>query len=212
VGAEFPSLWLLEIGRDFEPPYRDDTAFIAVPHKLVELEDGSKIEVPPFEIAKYVVSISQFDRFTRETGYKTTAEQRGYESFRDNPFVGEIPAHKRSSMAAFYISYRDASAYCAWAKVRLPTEAEWVAAAVIDDPICGDDEESDRLLSELRKEPAVIVMEADEMTGTVVDGRSVVIRSGPYLVRCQRYLRSPLYRRHRALTNCEDFVVFRVCK
>jgi hypothetical protein len=98
--AEVPALFLLEIGCNFEPSFRDDFAFISVPRKVVELEDGSKVEVQPFEIAKYTVSIGQFERFTQETGFKTIAEQRDDETFRDNQFIGHIPADKRHSLAA----------------------------------------------------------------------------------------------------------------
>jgi hypothetical protein len=210
LAAEFPSMSLLEIGHNFEPAYRDDTAFITVAHKVVELEDGSRIEVEPFEIAKYTVSIGQFQRFTEETRYKTIAEQHGYETFRNNQFIGDVPAHKRFSLAAFCLSYLDAVAYCEWAKVCLPTEEKWVAAALIDDRIC-DDDELGRRRSELSKEPAAIIRNSEEMTGTVVDGRRVIVRTGPYLVRSQRDLRSR-NRRRRPFEDCEDPIEFRVCK
>ncbi len=182
-----------------------------MPRKVVEFEDGSTAEVQPFEMAKYTVSVAQFERFTRETGYKTIAEQQDYETFRDNQFISDVPANKRDSLSAYCISYIDALAYCQWTGVRLPTEAEWLAAAVIDDRICEPDD-FEGICSELRKKPEALDPGYDEMTGTVVNGRSIVVRSGPYFVRRQECLGKPYYRRLRSLKDCEDPIVFRVCK
>jgi hypothetical protein len=207
-----PELVLLEIGHDYEPPFRDDNAFIHVPAKLVTFEDGTMTEVAPFEIAKYRVSIAQFSQFTDDTGYKTIAEQRNYETFRDNQFIGEIPEHKRGGLAAMGLSYRDSAAYCEWAKVRLPTEAEWVAAAVIDDRVFEDDDpEYGRVLEELRKRENALDHSWDERTGTVREGRFVV-RSGPYLVRRRSDLTCVNYRQRYSLNFCEDPIAFRVCR
>ena len=193
--AAVPSLQLLEIGQDFEPPYRDSTAFIAVPPRVVELTDGRKVDVPPFEIAKYTVSIAQIDHFTKETRYKTEAEQGHYPTIRENQINGNDHTSKRHFLAAFYISYRDALAYCEWAGVRLPSEAEWVAGA-----------------SELRNDPSAPVMYSGEMTGTVVDGRYVIVCSEPQLVRRQGELRLKYDRSRRRLADFDDPIEFRVCR
>jgi hypothetical protein len=207
---EFPSLWLFAIGHDFKAPFRDDTAFIRVPQKIVELEDGKKTQVQPFEIAKYPISIAQFSRFCQETGYRTVAEQRNHdESFRDNQFISGIPPEKRSALAVMCISFIDATSYCEWSEVRLPTEAEWLAAAVIDERIC-DNEDVWRLRSELRENPAALVKNSEEITGTTIDARRVVLRTGPYLIRCRTEL-TIHNRRVVSVSNFEDPVEFRVC-
>jgi hypothetical protein len=216
LASELPSLTMLEVGQDFEPPYRDDGAFIAVPRKVVQFEDGTKVDVTPFEIAKYPVSVGQFEAFTAATGYKTSAEQEDYETFRDNQFIGDIPADKRANLGVNCLSYQDALAYCDWARVRLPTEAEWLAAAVIDDRV-REDHELDIIRTELRKKPTAIVVGAAEMTGTVVNERFVVVRCGPYLVRGQRDLSRSDNRRTRRISACEDAALgmsihFRVCR
>jgi hypothetical protein len=212
LAAEVPALHLLEIGQDYEPPFRDDEAFIHVPHKVVAFEDGSTVQVQPFEIARYTVSIAQFSRFVEATNYKTIAEQGNDEqTFRDNQFVSDVPMHKRDGLPAFYLSYLDAAAYCEWAKVRLPTEAEWLAAALIDDRI-HDQSEVYRIYTELRSRPEALDIDWEEMTGTVVEGRLVVLRSGPRLVRSSEDLNRRHVRRRRSLKDFEDPVVFRVCK
>src|SRR5262245_34233775 len=90
---------------------------------------------------------------------------------------------------------------CGWTVLTggLPTEAEWLAAAIIDERVLHKDQ-AYRLRSELSKEPAAIVKHSDEMTGTVVDGRRVIVRSGPYLVRSKDDARRPHHRSGRSFT------------
>lgn len=68
----------------------------------------------PFYISITCVTEKQFRRFIEETGYKG----------------GDYPDNKNSSdHPKKYVSWYDAKAYCEWAGLRLPKEAEWELCA-----------------------------------------------------------------------------------
>jgi sulfatase modifying factor 1 len=131
------------------PAGPEDMRLIRGGRFLMGADDGLPVEAPvhqvhvkDFWIDRHAVTVNEFAEFIRNTGYKTESERLGWSGVFDVQARSwrkveradwrhpDGPASSASpNEPVTQVTWHDAEAYAAWARKRLPTEAEFEYAA-----------------------------------------------------------------------------------
>jgi hypothetical protein len=194
LARQFASIERVQIGYPKSEPIdiRPKAKSIIFKGRSVTFEDCRVEAVADFEIASRAVSVDEFKTFCAETGYVTSGERHRRWDFDDtydnNAFLNLAEPDERGAAPAYFLSYFDAVEYCTWSKCRLPTEGEYLIAALIDDAVHERLPEPQRI-QELWKSGTVIPFGGDVVTSTRV-GDLIVSRRGPNVVKRPGWERS----------------------
>lgn len=188
--------------------------FVVIPEKDVEFEEGRIESVPSFKIARLPVSIGEFRAVAEQYQYVTTAERnnRSGETYLNNEALTDTPKDRVDHLPARYLSWNDALFFCESTGFRLPSESEWLAAAMVD-PDVYDRAEWKQAIPRVAEFPQALQWLSREYTANMESEDQVVVRSGPKFVRRSDWReRAHAHRFLASRTGGDALIQFRVCE
>lgn len=136
--------WLanLNTGAATPPGTHAEQTYVSIPAGAYPLGDDEgryderpavTVQLSAFSLARTEVSNAEFAGFVAASGYRPQGPwRRGF-------------AEHQARLPVRFVTWFDAAAYAAWARCRLPTEAQWEAAARLDErPPTRDELAADR--------------------------------------------------------------------
>ncbi|QDU31847.1 Formylglycine-generating sulfatase enzyme [Anatilimnocola aggregata] len=188
IAERLPHITSVTVGSDlgeFPLPEQRLMSFIGA---IAHFENGNSMGVPPFAIYRAPVTTAEFDVFTQTTGYVTTSEKNNDGSFRLDATLEPLRPADRGNVPVHNVSYVDVEAYCQWAGVRLPTEAELLAAALVDQRILSRSEHETFMFGDegrfdITRFPNALEHLHSEFVASDDTPGKAIVRSGSYYVR-----------------------------
>ena len=95
-------------------------------------QNGERLSLPAFKIARYPLTHAQFQAFIDDNGYSEPRWWQGLAKHYETPETSPFPEPNHPRV---YVNWYEAMAFCAWLShrtgqtIRLPTEIEWERAA-----------------------------------------------------------------------------------
>jgi formylglycine-generating enzyme required for sulfatase activity len=99
------------------------------PEAFEEESPVHEVRLAAYQVSRYPVTVEEYRRFMNDDGYQNKAWWKGGgfgERNQPDEWDDQL-LHLNRPVAS--VTWYEAAAWCAWARVRLPTEAEWERAA-----------------------------------------------------------------------------------